>query len=281
MEERFMMFDLTSATKAAEDDLGAIIDLLAGLTDDRWDAPVRCVGWRVSDLAAHVTGAGRGQAEGLRRAAAGITDLAVLDPPAARDPRSLVAALKESRDKLMAALYDVQPSVLAGTVPLPFGLLPTQVALQVVALEYGFHRNDLGWALGHEVPLAEDMSATLLAILPGLLPMLAGGSPVSAAGIAPANPVPLAGRSRRGWLVDGPRPRRRTGVLRGSRRRFIGRAVRDGPYRCRPPRPHRYRPGRRPGLQAVLPRTVADRQAVRGRPAHEILVPSWVMTCST
>jgi len=183
------MFDLTSATKAAEDDLGAIIDLLAGLTDDRWDAPVRCVGWRVSDLAAHVTGAGRGQAEGLRRAAAGITDLAVLDPPAARDPRSLVAALKESRDKLMAALYDVQPSVLAGTVPLPFGLLPTQVALQVVALEYGFHRNDLGWALGHEVPLAEDMSATLLAILPGLLPMLAGGSPVSAAGIVPAGQV--------------------------------------------------------------------------------------------
>jgi uncharacterized protein (TIGR03083 family) len=189
MEERFMMFDLTSATKAAEDDLGAIIDLLAGLTDDRWDAPVRCVGWRVSDLAAHVTGAGRGQAEGLRRAAAGITDLAVLDPPAARDPRSLVAALKESRDKLMAALYDVQPSVLAGTVPLPFGLLPTQVALQVVALEYGFHRNDLEWALGREVPLAEDMSATLLAILPGLLPMLAGGSPVSAAGIVPAGQV--------------------------------------------------------------------------------------------
>jgi len=184
-----MMFDLTSATKAAEDDLGAIIDLLASLTDDRWDAPVRCVGWRVSDLAAHVTGAGRGQAEGLRRAAAGITDLAVLDPPAARDPRSLLAELKESRDKLMAALYDVQPSVLAGTVPLPFGLLPTQVALQVVALEYGFHRNDLEWALGREVPLAEDMSATLLAILPGLLPMLAGGSPVSAAGIVPAGQV--------------------------------------------------------------------------------------------
>jgi uncharacterized protein (TIGR03083 family) len=184
-----MMFDPTSAAKAAEDDLGAIIDLLAGLTDDRWDAPVRCVGWRVSDLAAHVTGAGRGQAEGLRGAAAGITDLAVLDPPAARDPRSLLAALKVSRDKLMAALYDVQPSVLAGTVPLPFGLLPTQVALQVVALEYGFHRNDLEWALGHEVPLAEDMSATLLAILPGLLPMLAGGSPVSAAGVVPASPV--------------------------------------------------------------------------------------------
>ena len=183
------MFDLTSATKAAEDDLGAIIDLLGGLTDDQWEAPVRCVGWRVSDLAAHVTGAGRGQAEGLRRAAAGITDLAVLDPPAARDPRSLLAALTDSRDKLMTALADVPPEVLAGTVPLPFGLLPAPVALQVVALEYGFHRNDLEWALGHEVPLAEDMSATLLAILPGLLPMLAGGSPVSAAGIAPANPV--------------------------------------------------------------------------------------------
>src|SRR5580658_6620148 len=176
-----MMFDLTSATEAAEDDLGAIIDLLGSLTDDQWEAPVRCVGWRVSDLAAHVTGAGRGQAEGLRRAAAGITDLAVLDPPAARDPRSLLAALTGARDKLMTALADVPPEVLAGTVPLPFGLLPTAVALQVVALEYGFHRNDLEWALGREVPLAQDMAATLLDILPGLLPMMAGGSPVCAA----------------------------------------------------------------------------------------------------
>ena len=183
------MFDLESATKVAERDFGAIIDRLDGLSDDRWNAPVRCVGWVVSDLAAHVAGASRGQAEGLRRAAAGITDLAVLDPPAEREPRALLAALKDGRDQLLAALHGLTPLALKGVVPLPFGLLPAPVALQVVALEYGFHRNDLEWALGAEDPLGEDMSTTLLAILPGLLPMLAAGSPVSPPGIVPGQPT--------------------------------------------------------------------------------------------
>ena len=89
------MFDLASATGAAERDLGAIIDQLDGLSDDYWNAPVRCVGWRVGDLAAHVTDASRGQAEGLWRAAGGRTDLAVLDPSAEREPRTLLAALKD------------------------------------------------------------------------------------------------------------------------------------------------------------------------------------------
>lgn len=183
------MFDLASATGAAERDFGAIIDQLDGLSDDYWNAPVRCVRWRVSDLAAHVAGASRGQAEGLRRAVAGRTDLAVLDIPAEREPRALLAALKDGRDRLLAALGGLTPQALEGVVPLPFGLLPAAVALQVVALEYGFHRNDLDWALGREVPLDDDMSGTLLAIMPGLLPMLAGGSPVCAPGIVPERPV--------------------------------------------------------------------------------------------
>jgi len=183
------MFDLTSGTGAAERDFGVIIDQLDGLSDDGWNAPVRCVGWRVGDLAAHVVGASRGQAEGLRRATAGRTDLAVLEIPAEREPRALLAALKDGRDRLLAALAGLTPQALAGVVPLPFGLLPAAVALQVVALEYGFHRNDLEWALGREVPLGDDMSGTLLAIMPGLLPMLAAGSPVSAPGIVPERPV--------------------------------------------------------------------------------------------
>jgi len=183
------MFDLESATKAAERDFGAIIDRLDGLPDDRWNAPVRCVGWVVSNLAAHVAGASRGQAEGLRRAAAGITDLAVLDPPAERDPRGLLAALKDGRDQLLSALHGLPRHAMEGVVPLPFGLLPAPVALQIIALEYGFHRNDLDWALGHEVPLGEDMSTTLLGILPGLLPVLAMGSPVSPPGSVPDEPT--------------------------------------------------------------------------------------------
>jgi hypothetical protein len=46
---------------------------------------------------------------------------------------------------------------------------------------HGFHRNDLEWALGDQVGLSEDISATLIGAVPGLLPMFAAGSPVHGA----------------------------------------------------------------------------------------------------
>jgi uncharacterized protein (TIGR03083 family) len=205
------MFDLAAATAAVERDFGAIIDRLDSLADADWDRPVRCTGWQVKDLAVHVAGASRGQAEGLRRAAAGVTGLAVLDPPAERGPRDLLAALKGGRDGLLSALRALPEPALQGAVPLPFGLLPAPVALQIVPLEYGFHRNDLDWALGDLAPLSEDVSATLLGILPGLLPMLAAGSPVSGGGATPGTPVAyrliapsarvLASYAQGGWSI--------------------------------------------------------------------------------
>ena len=183
------MFDQTTAAQAAERDLGAIIDTLDGLADAGWGLPVRCTGWQVSDLAAHLVAAARGQAEGLRRAAAGGTEPASPAPPADRDPRSLTAALKDGRDRLLSALGELPPRALAGGVPIPAGLLPAAVALQIVPLEYGFHRNDLEWALGNPADLGQDISATLLGMLPGMLPMLAAGSPVHSPGAVPPWPV--------------------------------------------------------------------------------------------
>ena len=183
------MFDQTTAVQAIERDLGAIIDRLDGLADADWRLPVRCQGWQVTDLAAHLVAASRGHAEGLRRAAAGMTEPAALAPPADRDPRSLVAALKDGRDRVLSALGELPPRALAGSVPLPAGLLPAAVALQIVPLEYGFHRNDLDWALGNPADLAPDIAATLLATLPGMLPLLAAGSPIHSHGTVPAEPV--------------------------------------------------------------------------------------------
>jgi len=153
---------------------------------------VRCAGWQVTDLAGHLAGASRGQAEGLRRAAAGVIEPAALVAPADRDPRSLMAALKDGRDRLLsalAAMAEPPPDALPGAVPLPFGLLPVAVALQIVPLEYGFHHNDLEWALGNQADLSQNIAATLLGIVPGLLPMLAAGSPVHSPGARPAEPV--------------------------------------------------------------------------------------------
>lgn len=183
------MFDQSTAAQAAERDLAAIIDLLDGLADAGWGLPVRCGGWQVTDLAAHLVGACRGQAEGLRRAAAGDTEPARVALPADRDPGSLTAALKDGRDGLLSALAELPPRALEGGVPIPAGLLPAAVALQIVPLEYGFHRNDLEWALGNPADLGQDISATLLGMVPGMLPMLAAGSPVHSPGAVPAGPV--------------------------------------------------------------------------------------------
>ena len=183
------MFDQTTAAHAAERDLAAIIDRLDGLADAYWRLPVRCQGWQVTDLAAHLAAASRGHAEGLRRAAAGVTEPAPVTLPADRDPRSLTAALKDGRDRLLSTLGELPPRALAGAVPLRAGLLPAAVALQIVPLEYGFHRNDLEWALGNPADLGQDIAATLLGSLPGLLPMLAAGSPLHGPGDMPAGPV--------------------------------------------------------------------------------------------
>ena len=74
-------------------------------------------------------------------------------------------------------------------MPIPAGLLPAAVALQIVPLEYGFHRNDLDWALGSPADLGPDIASTLLATLPGMLPLLAAGSPIHSPGTVPAGPV--------------------------------------------------------------------------------------------
>jgi uncharacterized protein (TIGR03083 family) len=183
------MFDLATATKAADRDFGAILDHLEQLDEQGWERPVRCDGWNVRSLARHLVAASRGQAEGLRRAAAGQAELANLGAPHEHGTAQILDALREGREELVRALRMLPDAALAGVIPLPFGLLPAPVALQIVPLEYGFHRNDLEWALGDEGPLNKDISSALLELAPGLMPMLAAGSPVGAAGQAPQAPA--------------------------------------------------------------------------------------------
>ena len=78
------MFDLTTASKAADRDFGAILERLDQLGAPDWELPVRCKGWTVRSLARHLIAASRGQADGLRRAAAGPAPDAA---PEARGPR--------------------------------------------------------------------------------------------------------------------------------------------------------------------------------------------------
>lgn len=183
------MFDPQTACDASLRDLDAIIERLGGLGPADWATEVRCEGWDVTDLAEHLVAASRGQAEGLRRAAAGNFEVAPLEADVARVPAALVDALLDGRDQLAKAFAALTAAVMEGPIPLPFGLVPAGVAIQIIAIEYGFHRNDLEWALGDIEPLPADAAQALVQILPGLLPILAGGTPVSPAGQVPDRPV--------------------------------------------------------------------------------------------
>ena len=183
------MFDPQTACDASLRDLDAIIERLSGLAPADWGAEVRCEGWDVTDLAEHLVAAARGQAEGLRRAVAGNFEVAPLEADVARVPAALVDALVDGRDQLAKAFAALTAAVIEGPIPLPFGLMPAGVAIQIIPIEYGFHRNDLEWALGDVGPLPADSAQALVQILPGLLPILAGGTPVSPVGQVPDGPV--------------------------------------------------------------------------------------------
>jgi hypothetical protein len=68
---------------------------------------------------------------------------------------------------------------------MPFGLVPTPVALQIAVLEYAYHRWDLEHALGnigHQLP--PDIAPHAFAFAAGFLPMLLAAGTVPAAPLA-------------------------------------------------------------------------------------------------
>jgi uncharacterized protein (TIGR03083 family) len=178
------MFDFDTAASVTERELRSLRDELDALNDEAWTLPVRCAGWTIADLAAHLVGAANGQANGLRSASPTGGPLAELVAPDTRDPAKLRGLLKESSEALGASIA-FTPALAESIVPLPFGPVPAALALQIVPLEYGFHRNDLGAATGSDEPLPDDIAVALVGILPGLLPVLAGGSAVCAPGELP------------------------------------------------------------------------------------------------
>ena len=48
------MVDAETSWRAIEQERRSLADLLESLTDDQWNTPSLCQGWRVRDVAAHV-----------------------------------------------------------------------------------------------------------------------------------------------------------------------------------------------------------------------------------
>jgi uncharacterized protein (TIGR03083 family) len=147
--------------------------LAEGLAMEDWERPTRCPGWTVRDVCAHAALAAGQQAEAFRRAAKG-----VLEPPdfpgvPRLPPAEVVDLLHAGRQGLDEALGALAADVVEGVTPMPFGVVPTMVALQITVYEYAFHLDDARTALGQASALPTDVAAAFVGFLPALAGMLA------------------------------------------------------------------------------------------------------------
>lgn len=144
------------------------------ISADQWPLPTRCTEWDVTSLTRHVASVIWQQAEAIHR-----TPLGIEQPPSyveiRKDGASLLEAIEIARTSLAAGLEQLDHAS-EPTVPLPFAPLPATFAAAALVIEYGFHRNDLEWALGNPEPLNAEVAETHLELLPALLPML-GATP--------------------------------------------------------------------------------------------------------
>jgi uncharacterized protein (TIGR03086 family) len=116
---------------------------VAAASDDAWDNPAPCDGWKARDVLTHVTDSQRNLTAALTGAEPG---------PAADDPKTLwtetYAAFKDALN---------QPGALDKVVPGPFGEMPAQMVVgRFLATDALVHTWDLARAVGGDEKLDAD-----------------------------------------------------------------------------------------------------------------------------
>jgi uncharacterized protein (TIGR03083 family) len=190
-------------------------EFLALLDGVDWVTPTRLEGWSVEDLARHVhwgmtleadalelaaghhetgdgpmgdgatgdgatgdgatgggaTGGGAtgGGAVGGRRAAG----QELVGPPA-----QIVPAVRCARARLLRALAAMTTKA-AAVLPMPYGDVPLELALQICVMEAAVHRSDLAHALGRDDRLTSGTHAPAAAVLQAFWPALAADAAVT------------------------------------------------------------------------------------------------------
>jgi uncharacterized protein (TIGR03083 family) len=168
------MLDLAAVRQAILRDWDVVVERLESASNNDWNRPVRCVGWKVRDLAAHIAWGQSMEANALYLMRHGSSDPpSGWKPDADSDTSIILDAIKSSKDKLYHELQALTPELLDGLCPLPYGSYPAAFALQIFTMEAGVHRNDLIWALGDKEPLSADVINATTTVLSVALPFLA------------------------------------------------------------------------------------------------------------
>lgn len=167
------MADLDTRRQGALQDFDALIDTLATMPADAWDAETPCEGWTVRDLAAHLTGTiplleGRLAEFIEKRTGETATASDFEEVPAETSPDDIVAALRKRREAIARQLERLTDADLADAAPEDQGFLAQtpELYLDLSTFEAAIHRNDLDVALGDlDAPISDHGMAAIDAIL--------------------------------------------------------------------------------------------------------------------
>jgi uncharacterized protein (TIGR03083 family) len=171
--------DVGAATELVRTEWTRFVDTLDAAGPDVWDRPTRLAGWTVEDLARHVHWGTTLETDGLRLTATGEAGPAggtPFDGPRAE----IVAALRRAVADLVQRLEEV-PEPLGGVMPMPYGEIPTPLALRIFVMEAAIHGSDLADAVpvpgrdGAQLPSGALRSCA--AVFQAFWPVLASAAP--------------------------------------------------------------------------------------------------------
>jgi uncharacterized protein (TIGR03083 family) len=168
------MLSLQEAREAILRDMDASVEILERLDASGWERATPCEGWTIRDLATHLVDVVMLDADILRKRGTGTP--AEPTPVAGAD---LASELRDARKAYAELLDGVTEESLNDVCTFQAGSglsLPLNFTLQVSAMEFGTHRNDLERALGAMPRLQADTVRACTALATGLLPFLANGA---------------------------------------------------------------------------------------------------------
>lgn len=182
-------------------ELAALVATVDALPDDELAAASPCAGWLVGDVVAHVASVVDAQQAAFANMLAGSAETPPWENGAFAGAAAARQALDEAHARSVATLGRLAEKHMDRAVPLPFGTFPCANALDIILLEYGTHRWDIGGGDGDLSAAAADV---VLRLLPAFVAFYAVPPPPMPIGYrleAPSMTIDVSARDG-GWVLE-------------------------------------------------------------------------------
>ncbi|MBV9293540.1 MAG: maleylpyruvate isomerase family mycothiol-dependent enzyme [Frankiales bacterium] len=190
-----MTLPRTTAVKGMIDEYAAFAELIAELSDEEWQQPSRCEGWRVADAAAHVVGQ--------------LTDVVNFRLEGLGSPEATQRQVDERRDRSRTEVHDeLLASAKLGTdivssfddeawdAPAPAGAAGTLgFGIEALWFDTYLHADDMRAALGRESVLHTDGTRASVSHIAQVL--TDQGAPATTLALDGIEEFPVSGGGRR------------------------------------------------------------------------------------